>query len=366
MGKWSQYELKDEPKASGSSKWDQYAAPEAAPSTKTEPGWFEPGSKSEAALRGFSQGATLGFGDEISALVRRFSPEALGGAPAGQTYEQLRDAERAANANAASKNTGSYIAGNIAAALPSSAAAITKGSVGALSALKGTKDAASASIPRIAARSGALGGVSGLGAGEGDLGDQLTSAGTSAALGAAIPAATMGAARTARSVGSTIAGTSKTSGAPARAILSEEQQRNKDAVAGGLLGGVSALASGHDITSGALAGASAGYLGVPRSGIVKSGANVARGIANRSAKVISTGSLGASQAMQSALAQMSGQQARSIVQQKDAQIQQEVASGRPEYAAKFSALQDPAYRVAESKSTDPQDDDDDEEFESED
>lgn len=44
--------------------------PEAVPVPKQEPGWFEPGSQSEAALLGGSRGASFGFRDELTGGVK--------------------------------------------------------------------------------------------------------------------------------------------------------------------------------------------------------------------------------------------------------------------------------------------------------
>lgn len=114
--KWSQYEIKSPSK----DKWAEYeitpakpTTPVASPTPVSELGWFEPGSKSEAALRGFSQAATLGFGDEIQAALRAdWDKNFL------QNYSKLRDEERQANTAASEANPMSYFGGNIAGALP--------------------------------------------------------------------------------------------------------------------------------------------------------------------------------------------------------------------------------------------------------
>ena len=88
---------------------------------QSEPGWFEPGSKSEAAVRGFSQGATLGFGDEIQAGIRAGVDKITGSSdkPFTEQYAQYRDEERGANKAASEANSGSYLAGNVVGAAPS-------------------------------------------------------------------------------------------------------------------------------------------------------------------------------------------------------------------------------------------------------
>lgn len=76
-------------------------------SSNDEPGWFEPGSKSEAAVRGFAQGATLGLAPKISAYL---SP--------GDTNANLA-AYLAANRAAAEANPKTSMASNLIGSLPS-------------------------------------------------------------------------------------------------------------------------------------------------------------------------------------------------------------------------------------------------------
>lgn len=93
-------------------KWSKYevAQPE-------EPGWFQPGSKLEAAVRGFSQAATFGFGDEIQAFLR-----AIGGEGNYlDRVKQLKQEERDANIAAQQTNPNSYLAGNLVGSLPQAA-----------------------------------------------------------------------------------------------------------------------------------------------------------------------------------------------------------------------------------------------------
>ena len=76
-----------------------------AKAVASKPEWFMPGSKSEAALRGLINAATLGFGDEIQAGIRApFKDE---------SYVQLRDEERQKETDAIKTNPGSYLAGAI-------------------------------------------------------------------------------------------------------------------------------------------------------------------------------------------------------------------------------------------------------------
>jgi len=81
---------------------------------KDEPGWFMPGSKSEAAVRGFSQAATMGFGDELQAYLRGVAKEGK----YSDNVQKLKEEERTANANAAQANPMSYIAGGVVGAAP--------------------------------------------------------------------------------------------------------------------------------------------------------------------------------------------------------------------------------------------------------
>lgn len=140
----------------------------STPTKQAEPGWFEPGSKSEAAVRGFSQGATLGFGDEIQAGIRAGVDKLTGNTDKSFTdqYAQYRDEERKANTAAAEKNTASYVAGNIAGAAPSAIAAIP-----------------TAGVKAAAAGGAGYGAVTGLGTGEGTVGEQAKNVAANAAIG---------------------------------------------------------------------------------------------------------------------------------------------------------------------------------------
>ena len=92
----------------------------AKPVQSDEPGWFEPGSKSEAAIRGFSQAATMRFGDEIQAYLRAI-PDIGSKEGYFATANRLKQEERGANSTAANTNPGSYLAGSVAGALPQAA-----------------------------------------------------------------------------------------------------------------------------------------------------------------------------------------------------------------------------------------------------
>jgi hypothetical protein len=161
--KWSQFETPDTPVKGD--KWSQYETPTPTTksTTKEEPRWFEPGSKSEAAVRGFSQGATLGFGDEIQAALR---------APfSDQTYSQLRDEQRAGNENSRVKQPLIYTGTNIVGGLPAAAAS----GGGGLAAQTG--------------KTALLGATSGFGAASGSPTEQAEQAALSATIGGAIPVA---------------------------------------------------------------------------------------------------------------------------------------------------------------------------------
>ena len=139
-----------------------------------EPGWFEPGSKSEAIVRGASQGATLGFGDEIQAAIRAGASKLTGDQrPVSDIYTQLRDEERAANKAAQEANPKSYGAPEVIASMP----AYMAGGAGA-----GT-------IKGAAATTAAVSGVQGTGTAEGSPEEQAKQAALSAIVGGATGAA---------------------------------------------------------------------------------------------------------------------------------------------------------------------------------
>lgn len=117
MDEFSQYERK------GPDDFNQYERKATPVAPKYEPDFLMPGSKSEAFVRGFSNAATFGFGDEIQAGIRSMMP----GSP---TYKELRDQERKANDAASTANPWSYMGGNVVAALPQ-AGAVAKNIAGA-------------------------------------------------------------------------------------------------------------------------------------------------------------------------------------------------------------------------------------------
>lgn len=122
----------------------------------------ESGPMWESALRGFSQGATLGFGDEIQAGIRAAKQKLTGEdtRPYGEVYTSLRDQERAANAASATDNPVTHFVSNLVGGVPSAIAG--GGSV---------KAAAT------------VGGVTGLGSSSGDITDAAIDTTTGAVLG---------------------------------------------------------------------------------------------------------------------------------------------------------------------------------------
>lgn len=345
MGKWDQYA--DKPSA-GKNKWEQYAeveAPAPKPAAPAEqPGWFQPGSKSEAALRGFSQGATLGFGDEIQALVRSLGSD--------QTYTQLRDEQRDANASAAAKNTGSYVAGNIVGALPGAGAVTAVRGLGAAKGLTANLPG-KVGLAGIAKRGAALGAAQGLGSGEGSAEDQLASTAIGGTIGAALPTATLGAARVIRGGAAATAGSNLTNAAT-KTVIAADEKRRRDAIGGAIAGGLGALGTTGNLVEGAALGAGAGYMGLPVNAMARTAGNLTRAAANTGGR-----SAGASAVvLTQALMNMTGGQKRAALNSAEQEIQRAVEAGQPKYAATFSALQRPAVRTAVM---DAEDDDDDEE-----
>lgn len=167
---------------------DPFAGYQAPKKAAPEPGWFEPGSKSEAAVRGFSQGATLGFGDEIQAGIRAGVDKLTGGTDKSFTdqYAQYRDEERNANKAAAATNTGSYMAGNVVGMAPSAIASAPTAVSGRLATAGGA----------------AYGTATGFGNAEGSAGDQALQTITGTATGGAVGAVSNVAAPVIKQVGS--------------------------------------------------------------------------------------------------------------------------------------------------------------------
>jgi hypothetical protein len=160
------------------------------PAPAPEPGWFQPGSKSEAAARGFSNAATLGLGKYLQAPINA----AISGDPNKSYWDNIKAAtsgEVGANQAAAEAHPVAYGAGAVAGALP-------MGMAGAGKAL-GTQMATQ-------------GGMSGLTtlADTQDLGE----AAKSATIGAALPGAGALAGKVAKSVPNVVEWASNKVGAP--------------------------------------------------------------------------------------------------------------------------------------------------------
>lgn len=359
----------------------------AAPVPKQKPGFLQPGSKSDSFIRGASQAATLGFGDEIQALMRTLGSD--------QTYSQIRDDQRGANAAAADTNPASFMAGSLVGASGAGAASIGKSVLGTV------------------ARSGAVGASQGLGTGEGGAGEQLGNVVqggvTQAALGGIIGAGGAAINSGARKMGERVLAKElvKTPGLAQSGLSPSVQQEVaqsllrtapvKNAVAGSTNAGVSNFAGSKlaaDVAktatdgvrsplregmSGAMEGISAGFRGadgtMPLMGLIAAGGNpigaavpsmlagagkgLYKGAAANAANKIASGAsfqvgagTGAKTVLATSLAlqQMSGQEARQVNDAVRAQIEQQSSNGRPIYASTFEALSNsPAYRVASDK-----------------
>lgn len=131
--------------------------PKALPVEEQPPGWFEPKSYSGSLLRGFGQGASLGFADELGgagmagvatladlgARVAGYTPEQrdelryklTGAQPGGSMYAATRDSMRREDKQSKAANPitfgGSELVGNIMAPVPGMAARAPLQTVGA-------------------------------------------------------------------------------------------------------------------------------------------------------------------------------------------------------------------------------------------
>ena len=88
----------------------------------TEPGWFEPGSTSEALTRGFANASTLGAGKYIQAPI--YSAIGAMTGPSKFSWNDIMsriNAEKEANADAAKTNPVAYTAGSVVGSLPQAA-----------------------------------------------------------------------------------------------------------------------------------------------------------------------------------------------------------------------------------------------------
>ena len=126
---------------------DPYASYKRSATPTEEPGWFQPGSRSDSLVRGFSNAATFGFGDEIQAGLRSM-------VPGSQSYKQLRDEQRAANEAATAAHPGYNLAGTIAGALPQGIQAARGAAMAAPGLVRGALGAA-----KVGAKQGAIQGV---------------------------------------------------------------------------------------------------------------------------------------------------------------------------------------------------------------
>lgn len=152
----------------------------------SEPGWFEPGSKSEAATRGAINAATLGLGKYAAAPIN-VGIDALTGNldPKKSVWQSIKDqvgGEQTADVQAQQANPGSYLAGGLAGGAATGAAGVGKTLAGTIG------------------RNAAMGGIQGAAQSGGDLGE----AAKGAAIGAAIPAGIAGVGKAASAIKSAV------------------------------------------------------------------------------------------------------------------------------------------------------------------
>lgn len=152
-------------------------------------------SKTESAVRGFAQGGSFGFGDELAGAMGA-AAGTLGildnkeGLSVGDQYRQYRDEARLADKESEDANPGSYVAGQLA------------GGVATAPILPG---GAASALGRAALTGAGYGAVSGVGASSadltrGDTGGALRDAAIGATVGAATGAAVHGAVKGAKSL----------------------------------------------------------------------------------------------------------------------------------------------------------------------
>jgi hypothetical protein len=141
------------------------ADPQAAPPTIDELAAYSGGrqvtGRGEALLRGASQGATFGGGDEVIARIMSLRPD--------MTYEQALEFTRQGNAQAQETRPGTYLAGNIAGG------AIATVPLAGVSTIGGGVKAGAA-----------IGATQGFLSGEGGLQNRLTSGAVGGAIGGVI------------------------------------------------------------------------------------------------------------------------------------------------------------------------------------
>lgn len=333
----------------GTGKFDLASAIHDAPASSMPAPQGPDISKTESALRSFSQGSTLGYGDEIQAALRAFSPVQINATSTGLPtlgantdfgqYQKLRDEQRVQNQAAAVANPVTSTIAGVAGAAP---AFIAGGGAAVPAAL--------------------VAGTSALGNASGTAGEQLAEAGKGALIGGTIGAVgkglnMLGAALrpvnpTLKEVAAGMQGGAKVKAADALAAFRESSQRItggigqrvKDAIVGGAVG---AVLPGETWKT----GATLGFLGINRAVAKKIGASGLANAATTQAANIAQGAtgpaaVGLANATTMALQQMSKPQASKAISSGQTQIQAAVQKGQPQYAAEFQALQDPRYRVA--------------------
>lgn len=332
------------------------------------------GSKAESATRGAIQGATGGFGDEISSFIRAYSPiqidaradangrvsPVLGLNQDFGEYTKLRDEQRAANKSSAEANPLTYGAANIAGSAPQFlAAGAAKTALGA------------------AARGAAIQGAAGFGGAEGDLANQALTAGKQAVIGGVVS----GGGKVLSNLGGEIKSAAQANFAKPVTDLTKAVDRLNPFVAGSTSAGVAGQVldrglgagagylAGNQVgfpKTGAAVGGLAGVSGISRAGDAITGGALKNAISavTKGADWAMKGKVGevvgpaANTAYQMALVNMSKGQAKPIVKAGDMQIMKRVEAGTPAYAAEAMALNNPAYRVAKETEEDDTKDED--------
>lgn len=355
----------------GDSLVDSKPATVVAPTPKQE---TSTGSKAESGLRGAIQGATGGFGDEISSFIRAYSPVQIDARTDanGRTspvlglnkdfgeYTKLRDEQRAANTASSAANPLTYGAANIAASAPQFLAA------GAANTALGA-----------AARGAAIQGAAGFGGAEGDLANQALTAGKQAVIGGIAS----GGGKVLSNLGGEIKSAAQANFAKPVTDLTKAVDRlnpfvsgSKSAGAAGVvldkgLGAGAGYLAGKQVgfpKAGALVGGMAGVTGISRAGDAITGGALKNAISavTKGADWAMKGKVGevvgpaVNTAYQMALVNMTKGQAKPIVKQGEMQIMQRVEAGTPAYAAEAMALNNPAYRVAKETEEDDSKDED--------
>lgn len=146
-------------------------------------------SKTDSLIKGVGQGATLGFGDELSGAVSAGMDKLLfsdlyEGQSFSQRYEARRDQRREENKQAQEANPGTYLTGEMVGGLSTGASSMAR-------------NGAALTMGQIAKTGAAIGGAGGAGYSEGETigevaADTAVGAGAGAAFGVALPAAGAG------------------------------------------------------------------------------------------------------------------------------------------------------------------------------